>query len=323
MPRGPRVDVPGGLYHVIGRGVERRPIFRTDGDREDFLARLATVVDEEALRLFAFVLMGNHFHLVVRRKASSLGHAMKRVLTGYGVSFNLRHRRAGHLFENRYKAVLCQEDAYLVQLVRYVHLNPVRAKMVGDPHAYPWSSHRYYLRPRGAPSWIDVGTVLEMLGGRASYRRFIADGMTEGQRSDLCGKGGRGELGAEVEGERRVWLGGQILGSERFVRGTLKTTRKEELKREMQKDVAVANLPSLVAEVARRFGMEVAALRGGGRDAATSSARRELVRRAVLGAGVKPADVARYLNLRPASVTGHLRALRGTGASSSHDKLIN
>jgi putative transposase len=316
MPRGPRVDVPGGLYHVIGRGVERRPIFRTDGDRQDFLTRLATVAEEEDLRLFAFVLMGNHFHLVVRREGSSLGHAMKRVLTGYGVSFNLRHRRTGHLFENRYKAVLCQEDAYLVQLVRYVHLNPVRAKMVSDPGDYPWSSHRYYLRPRGAPPWIDVGAVLEMLGGHAAYRRFVADGMTEGQRSDLCGKGRRAEPGAEVKDEGRVWLGGQILGSERFARGTLKTTREEELKREIQKDAAVADLPSLAANVARRFGMEVAALRGGGRDAATSSARRELVRRAVIAAGVKPADVARYLNVRPASITGHLRALRGTGANS-------
>ena len=90
MPRSPRVDVPHGLYHVIGRGVERRPVFRTDRDRDDFLGRIAIVAAEEDLRLFAFVLMGNHFHLVVRREGSPLGHCMKRLLTGYSVAFNLR-----------------------------------------------------------------------------------------------------------------------------------------------------------------------------------------------------------------------------------------
>ena len=249
---------------MIGRGVERRPIFRTDRDREDFLARLATVVEEEDLRLFAFVLMGNHFHLVVRRDGSPLGHVMKRVLAGYGVAFNLRHRRSGHLFENRYKAVLCQEDAYLLQLVRYVHLNPVRAKMVSDPGAYLWSSHLYYLRRKEAPPWLDVETVLGMLGSRSAYRRFIADGMTEGERSDLCGRGGRGRPAAEPVKERRLWLGGQILGSERFARRALKGTRKEELGREMQRDAAATDLPSLAADVARRFEMDVAVLRGRG-----------------------------------------------------------
>ena len=301
---------------MIGRGVERRAIFRTDRDREDFLARLATVVEEEDLRLFAFVLMGNHFHLVVRRDGSPLGHAMNRVLAGYGVAFNLRHRRSGHLFENRYKAVLCQEDAYLLQLVRYVHLNPVRAKMVGDPGAYLWSSHLYYLRRKEAPSWLDVETVLEMLGSRSAYRRFIADGMTEGERSDLCGRGGRGRPAAEPVKERRLWLGGQILGSERFARRALKGTRKEELGREMQRDAAATDLPSLAADVARRFEMEVAVLRGRGRDATTSAARRELVRRAVVKGRMRPAEVARYLDVRPSSITGHLRALRAASASS-------
>ena len=255
MPRGPRVDVPGGLYHVIGRGVERRPIFRTDGDRQDFLARLATVAEEEDLRLFAFVLMGNHFHLVVRREGSSLGHAMKRVLTGYGVSFNLRHRRTGHLFENRYKAVLCQEDAYLVQLVRYVHLNPVRAKMVGDPGDYPWSSHRYYLRPRGAPA---VDRRRDRAGDARRSFRLPAFHCRRNDRRSAVGPlraARRAGPGAEAVREGRVWLGGQILGSERFARGMLKTTRQEELKREIQKDAAVADLPSLAADVARRFGM--------------------------------------------------------------------
>jgi putative transposase len=309
MPRGPRVDVLDGLYHLIGRGVERRPIFRTDRDREDFLRRVATVVEEEDLRLFAFVLMGNHFHLVVRREGASLGHCMKRVLTGYGVGFNLRHQRAGHLFANRYKSVLCEEDVYLLQLVRYVHLNPVRVGIVSNASAYPWSSHLHYLRGRGVPPWLDADTVLEMVGGRRAYRHFLADGITEGERPDLCGKGGLGSDRPDTASASRLWLGGQILGGERFARRALKGRHQQELERERRRE-AVADLPSLAAEVARRFGLEADVLRGGTRDARASAARRELVRRAVLEGNVRPVEVSRYLNIRPASITGHLRALR-------------
>src|SRR5450756_354991 len=127
MPRGPRLDVADALYHVIGRGVERRPIFRTEPDRIDFLRRLQRLAGEEDVSVFAYVLMDNHFHLVLRRGRTTLAQFMRRLLTGYSVSFNRRHRRSGHLFQDRYHAVLCGGDAYLLVLVRYVHLNPVRA----------------------------------------------------------------------------------------------------------------------------------------------------------------------------------------------------
>jgi hypothetical protein len=184
--------------------------------------------------------------------------------------------------------------------------------MVSDPNAYPWSSHHHYLRRRGAPAWLDVDSVLGMLGGRAAYRRFVADGMTEGERPDLCGSGSHGDVGEEAGDGRRLWLGGQILGGERFARRALKGTRKRELEREMAKD-AVVDLASLAADAARRFGIEVAALRSGNRDATSSAARRELVRRAVIEGSVKPVEVSRFLNIRPASITGHLRALRRAG----------
>ena len=145
MPRGPRIDVEGGLYHVIARGVERRAVFRDDQDRNGFVERLSALVEEESIDLFAYVLLDNHFHLVARRQQSPLAQFMRRLLTGHTVTFNRRHRRAGHLFQNRYKSVLCDEDSYLLQLVRYVHLNPVRARIVADPADYRWSSHAIYL----------------------------------------------------------------------------------------------------------------------------------------------------------------------------------
>ena len=142
MPRGPRLDIEGGLYHVIARGVERLPIFRDDADRQSLLRRLETVAGEEGLQAFAYVLLDNHVHLVVRRGAIALGQCMRRLLTGHSVVFNRRHRRRGHLFQNRYHAVLCEADNYLLQLVRYVHRNPVRAGVVFDPGSVPLEQSR-------------------------------------------------------------------------------------------------------------------------------------------------------------------------------------
>jgi REP element-mobilizing transposase RayT len=142
MPRGPRLDAPGTLHHVIVRGIERRQIFRSDRDREDFLTRWAQVVKEGQASCFAWVLIPNHVHILVRTGATPLARMMRRLLTGYAVSFNLRHQRSGHLFQNRYKSVVCEEDNYLLELIRYIHLNAVRAglvKTLGELDRHRWS----------------------------------------------------------------------------------------------------------------------------------------------------------------------------------------
>ena len=145
--------------------------------------------------------------------------------------------------------------------------------------------------------------------GRWAYRRFLTEESTQGGRPDLCGKGSLGSDLPDAASASRLWLGGQILGGERFARRALKGRRQQELEREMRRD-AVADLPSLAADVARRFGLEADGLRGSTRDARVSAARLELVRRAVIAGNVRPVGVSRYLNIRPASITGHLRALR-------------
>jgi len=144
MPRGPRLDAPGTMHHVIVRGIERGHIFRSDGDREDFLARLGRVVEEGQATCFAWVLIPNHVHILLRTGEAPLARMMRRLLTGYAVSFNLRHQRSGHLFQNRYKSIVCEEDAYLLELIRYIHLNCIRGGLVKDMHAldrYRWSGH--------------------------------------------------------------------------------------------------------------------------------------------------------------------------------------
>ncbi|MBI4518074.1 MAG: transposase [Deltaproteobacteria bacterium] len=303
MPRGPRIDIEGAVYHVIGRGVERRAIFRNDGDRRDFLKRLAELSGAEDITLFAYVLMNNHFHLVVRRGIRLLGGFMRRLLTGYSTAFNLRHRRSGHLFQNRYQAVLCDAEEYLLTLVRYVHLNPVRAGMVADPGAYAWSSHAAYLQRR-PPACLDTQTVLAVVGGKAAYRRFVTEGLSEGKRSELCGRiSGRSDGAGSG-----LWLGGQLLGSEGFARGMVKRARGKEARRLLELGRA-EELPELVAGVSKRLKVAEVVLCGAGRSAAVSRSRREVIRVAVLQRGIRPVEVSRYLGISTAAVAQQLRRL--------------
>ncbi|MFZ3045196.1 MAG: transposase [Desulfatirhabdiaceae bacterium] len=144
MPRQPRLDAPGILQHVMARGIERCQIFRNDDDRKDFLARFAQILEESQTQCYAWALIPNHFHFLVRTGLTPLSIVMRRLMTGYAVSFNRRHRRVGHLFQNRYKSVVCEENTYLLELIRYIHLNPLRAKLVSDMNAldvYPWTGH--------------------------------------------------------------------------------------------------------------------------------------------------------------------------------------
>jgi len=142
MPRQPRLDCPGTVHHVMGRGIERTKIFRNKADREDSLTRLAELCEGGALIVYAWALMAKHFQLFVRTGNRPLSESMRRLLTGYVINFNLRYNRHGHLFQNRYKSIVCEEDPYLLELTRYIHLNPLRTGIVADMRAlnrYPWT----------------------------------------------------------------------------------------------------------------------------------------------------------------------------------------
>ena len=154
MPRQPRLDAPGLLQHVMARGIERREIFKDDKDRKSFLNRLATILEESQTQCYAWALIPNHFHLLLRTGPTPLSKVMRRLMTGYAVTFNKRHKRNGHLFQNRYKSVVCEEDPYLLELIRYIHLNPLRAGIVNDLKEldkYPWTGHSAILGWRKNP----------------------------------------------------------------------------------------------------------------------------------------------------------------------------
>jgi len=177
MARPPRLEVVGGVYHVVARGNERKAIFRDDFDRETYLARLAICRERFGFRVYAYCLMGNHIHLALERGSVPLGRIMLALQFFYSQRFNRRHDRVGHLFQGRYGAFLVEKERYLWALLRYIHLNPVKAGLVRRARDYAWSSDRYY-RNGTAPEWLDLERVLRMLGRSkseavAKYRRLV------------------------------------------------------------------------------------------------------------------------------------------------------
>jgi putative transposase len=235
MPRRPRLDGPGVLHHVIARGIERQPIFHDDGDRDDLLSRLASLVDDGSVSVFAWALMPNHFHLLVRTGTRPLERSMRSLLTGVATRFNRRHGRVGHLFQNRYKSIVCEAERYFLELVRYIHLNPLRARIVTDFDAlddYPYTGHATLLGMVPRP-WQSTEPVLAAFGlrrgwARAAYRNFVSEGVSISHRPDLLGRGlarrPRGWIAvAELRrGRERFTLDERVLGSDEFVERVLR-----------------------------------------------------------------------------------------------------
>ncbi len=139
MPRGARLDAPGTLHHVMVRGIEGMNIVEDDEDREYFVTRLGLVATGTGTSVYAWALMSNHAHMLLRSGAAGLSTFMRKLLTGYASYFNRRHKRHGHLFQNRYKSIVCEEEPYFLRLVSYIHLNPLRAGLVGNIEELEWS----------------------------------------------------------------------------------------------------------------------------------------------------------------------------------------
>ncbi len=191
MARKPRIHLPGGLYHVILRGNDGQPVFLVDDDRYRFYLLLQEGISRFGYRVHAFCLMTNHIHLALQAGDIPLSRGMQNLIFRYTRWINWREKRTGHLFQGRYKAVLVDGDSYLLELVRYIHLNPVRAGMVKAPEEYPWSGHRAYLGSESIP-WLTTDWMLEQFGktvaqGRVGYRSFVLDGLGEEHRPEFHG----------------------------------------------------------------------------------------------------------------------------------------
>jgi REP-associated tyrosine transposase len=179
MSRPLRVEFPGAVYHVMARGNERRAVFRDRADRLDYLVRLGSYASGLSFRVYAYCLMTNHVHLAIETGRVALSRIMLALHGSYTQSFNRRHRRVGHLFQGRYKALLVDRDEHLLTLVRYIHLNPVQAHIVPRPQDFEWSSDRAY-RGSEAPAWLTTSVALASFApsrraALKAYEAFMGD----------------------------------------------------------------------------------------------------------------------------------------------------
>lgn len=191
MARKPRIEYPGAFFHIIARGNNREDIFRDNEDRQHYLEHLSSYINMGKVTLYAFCLMTNHIHLLVEMGEVPISRVLQRLHTWYTRYYNQKYNRVGHVFQGRYKSVLCEKDAYLVELVRYIHLNPVRAGITMSPRDYRWSSHRAYLG-EDEYSFLNISTDLvlfqfanNLLHARNIYEEFVMGKVGEGWREDL------------------------------------------------------------------------------------------------------------------------------------------
>ena len=323
MPRVPRVDVPGALYHVMDRGNDRQPIFRADRDRRDFLRRLSQLACQRAFRLFAYCLLDNHFHLLLESTERRLGHSMGRLLTGYVVTYNRLHNRTGHLFQDRFKAPLCDSEAYLLELIRYIHLNPVGAGIVALPEQYRWSSHRAYL---GQSSFegLEIEPVLALLHAepiraRQLFAEFVGEGITNThRRPDLTGNLREVLLHADGH-EVPLHNFGTILGSRGFAEDTLiKADACNTLTQWYQlRAVGIDEVAQIVAQLT---GIPCACLRERGRRHRVAEARSLFCVLLVDEVGLRPREARNYLGVTDGAVSHALSRGRKEATAPLYDR---
>jgi REP element-mobilizing transposase RayT len=301
MPRPPRIHFPGALFHVIARGNGRQKTFRDQADYRAFLAMLASLKQQKPFQLYAYCLMPNHFHLLLEVDRVPLAHLMQPLLTRYAKAFNGRHRRVGHLFQARYQAILCQRDTYLQALVRYLHLNPVRAHLIRDPAAWPWSSHRAYLGRQQGPL-VDAGFPLSLFHPHRArsvvlYQRFVRDA-----------------LGLGHEAIYYPPHTNPCLGDRAFVTRYQRLTALEPpVDRPPGPPVPLERLSAHPA-----VGIGVELLRSQSQARAITAARRAFTLRA-LTAGHRPSRIAAFLRCSPSAISKIVRRHLSSLATTSPD----
>jgi REP element-mobilizing transposase RayT len=293
--------------------MEGRPIFADATDRQAWVDRLAAVQPAAGLTILAWALLPNHVHLLVRTGHTPLATVMGRLLTGYAGAFNRRHKRRGRLFQNRYKSILVEEDPYLLELVRYIHLNPLRARLVPTFEVldrYPWSGHSALLGHLARP-WQAVREILGHFGSRRAparqaYRAYVAAGVSQGRRPDLQGGGLRRSMGtwavvADLRRGREHGLADErILGSGPFVESVHRSLRTDRAL--PSRADALRRLPQLIARVARAWGITPIELAAGSRRRLVAQARAVVSHLAVRELGLPMTVVAAQLGTTPTAV---------------------
>lgn len=285
MPRQARIDAPGALHHIIIRGIEKKVVFRDDSDRVCFVERLGKVLSDTATPCYAWSLMSNHIHLLLMTGMVPIATVMRRLLTGYAQNFNRRHNRHGQLFQNRYKSILCEKEPYMLELVRYIHLNPVRAGILKDLYelkVYRYSGHGVLMGSLHH-AWQDCKSVLELFDktvgmGRSKYCAFVAEGIQRGRRPELVGgglirsSGGWEEFQKHRREDVRIKGDERILGGSDFVEAVLKQA-EEELKQSASMKAQGFDIKSLLSRVSAYYGIDVEDMCSGSRQRLVAKCR--------------------------------------------------
>ncbi|MBI5748394.1 MAG: transposase [Nitrospinae bacterium] len=256
MGRPLRIEYAGALYHITSRGNERRKIFRDDTDKITFLNILKDYHDRFGILIHSYILMDNHYHLILETPKGNLLKVMHGINSKYTVYFNKRHKRSGHLFQGRYKAIIVDKDAYLIPLSRYVHLNPARAKIVERPEHYKWSSYNGYIGKRKEDNWVEYSWVLSKFAQNKKkawqkYKEYTEEG-----------------LGLKIESPFKDLLGQVVLGEDEFrekIMGRLEGKQISQEIVERKRFEKRASSEDIVKEVAKTFAVEDKDIRDRGR----------------------------------------------------------
>lgn len=290
MPRKPRIEYSGAFYHVITRGNQKQKIFKDQSDYQKYLLTLTTYKNRTGCRIYAFVLMSNHVHLLIETSDIPLSKFMQGLSQTYTMHFNRKYRTSGHLFQGRFKAILCDRETYLLGLLKYVHQNPLRAKIAGRLDAYPWSSHHAYTGRNNPLGLVEIDQVLRLFSenkGRArrKYREFMDD------RDSMD----RNTVYATIDQ--------RLQGDESFVE---EVQKRSEKRIEPGKLNRVHSLQKIAKAVDAVTHVDLQELRSETRQSRVTSARR-LVSALGVQYGYKRNEIARYLKKDPAAVSHYLR----------------
>jgi putative transposase len=326
MPRQARLDASGTLHHVMIRGIERSSIFDDDQDRRDFISRAGILSQETGTRIVAWALMRNHVHLLLFSGPPGISKFMRRLLTGYALRYNRRHGRNGHLFQNRYKSIVCEEGAYLLELVRYIHLNPLRAsqvKSMEELDQYPWSGHRT-LVGKEKNNWQERDYVLGQFHekeGKAirAYRKFMEEGKDQGRRPELVGGGLIRSLGGWSQvlplssSWERMEHDDRILGNGDFVAEMIREAGKN-VRRYLRDNELKTSIDNAIKEICRKEGVEEQGMRMGVRTRRYSRVRAKISSHLNHEFGVPHAEIARQLGVCTSAIA---KAIRKTEAEDN------
>jgi REP element-mobilizing transposase RayT len=309
MPRQARLDAPGVLHHVIFRGIERRKIFRDNDDRNNLLERLEILLPETRIACYAWALLSNHAHFLFRTGDVPLSTLMRRLLTGYVVRFNKKYNRHGPLLQNRYKSIICQEDVYFKELVRYIHLNPVRVNAVSslsDLKNYEYSGHSV-LMGKKKRNWQDIKYVLSVFGrskkaARKDYLYYVERCVQQGRRPELVGGGLIRSLGGwreakskRLEKERHLKGDQRILGQSDFVEEIL-AEAEEKYERSYEMKSKGYDLKSIEKRVCEIYDIKEIEIYSGSRQQTLADARGLYCYWSVRVLGYSLTEIARRLH---------------------------